>query len=335
MVLPPHCKAFPTCASLEVLRACLYAARSLVWLRTRSWTQQAQSILKFFGPTLQAAIGMGGLRQSQDRLEALNYIYIIDLQKCLIEGFHGNEGFFGLYQSWTDSTRFTGIAQLDRPSFPNQGGLSRRLFEHLFAPSRKMGKSYDADWLGEFILPHPSSLRALELFDIHAQCPRSNGVQKRQLVHTAEKKKLLRHRPPKDKRAKGKEMDACRSSAIIRKYESNFAAARAPKDSPGVLNVDLWAFKFRDAYTVVQQKVHVLTGNVGPLNILETSLRLLFMHGYAIYIAKGKASFSWKQAEKQDPDAVLRCSLLLKNWQTSHETGTARAILDLWFHIVL
>ena len=39
-----------------------------------------------------------------------------------------------------------------------------------------MGKSYDADWLGEFILPHPSSLRALELFDIHAQCPRSNGV---------------------------------------------------------------------------------------------------------------------------------------------------------------
>lgn len=41
--------------------------------------------------------------------------------------------------------------------------------------------------------------------------------------------------------------------------------------------MDLWAFKFRDAYTVLQQKVQVLTGNVGPLNILETGLRLLFM----------------------------------------------------------
>ena len=55
-------------------------------------------------------------------------------------------------------------------------------------------------------------------------------------------------------------------------------------------------------------------------------LRALLM----LYIAKGKASFSWKKAGKQDPDAVLRYSLLLNKLQTSHQRGTAPAILDPW-----
>ena len=334
---PPHYKTFRTCANLEVLLACLFAARSLIWLRTRSWTQHAKSILNFFGPTLQAAIGKGGLKRSQDRLEALNYI--IDLQKFSIEGFHGSGSLFGLYQWWTDSTRYTGIGQLDRPSFPHQGALSRRLFEHLFATFRP--KSQDGKKLRYRLARrvHPSSsfflivaigaesrIRALELFDIHAHCPRSNGVQKRQQVNTAKNRKLQRHRPPKAMRQKRKETDTRRSSAIMRRYESNFEAARAPKQVPNIFNIDFWSYKFRDAYTLAQQRMHVLTGNVGPLNIMEAHLRPLFM----LYIANGKASFSWKQAEKQDPDVVLRCSLLLKKLQTSHQRGTARAVLDPW-----
>ena len=46
-LFPPTYKSFRTCPALESLLGCLFAARSLIWLRTRWWTPQARNMLKF------------------------------------------------------------------------------------------------------------------------------------------------------------------------------------------------------------------------------------------------------------------------------------------------
>jgi len=184
---PPTYKSFRTCPALESLLGCLFAARSLIWLRTRWWTPQARNILRFFAPLLQLAISHG-FQNSPLREEA--FCHLVNMQKLLINGFSAINGGFGLYQWWTDSTRYTGIGQLQRPRFPCQGGLSRRLFEHLFAtirPASQDGRKLRYR-LARRVAPGASfflivaigtepRIRALEKFDIHAHRPKSNGFK--------------------------------------------------------------------------------------------------------------------------------------------------------------
>ena len=330
---PPTYKSFRTCPALESLLGCLFAARSLIWLRTRWWTPQARNILRFFAPLLQLAISHG-FQNSPLREEA--FCHLVNMQKLLINGFSAINGGFGLYQWWTDSTRYTGIGQLQRPRFPCQGGLSRRLFEHLFAtirPASQDGRKLRYR-LARRVAPGASfflivaigtepRIRALEKFDIHAHRPKSNGFKGNSA--TVGRPTSKRSRPPKLQREKGYGFtDKTRTLAILDNYEA--LQYENGTTTCGQLHFNPWDFNFAAAYALTQQRLHGLEGFHGPLNILEPAFRPLFV----LYIARGKSSFQWILADSHDPDAVLHCGLLLSKLRTAHQRTTASKVLDPW-----
>ena len=335
---PPTYKSFRTCPALESLLGCLFAARSLIWLRTRWWTPQARNILRFFAPLLQLAIGHG-FQNSPLREEA--FCHLVNMQKLLINGFSAINGGFGLYQWWTDSTRYTGIGQLQRPRFPCQGGLSRRLFEHLFAtirPASQDGRKLRYR-LARRVAPGASfflivaigtepRIRALEKFDIHAHRPKSNGFKGNSA--TVGRPTSKRSRPPKLQREKGYGFtDKTRTLAILDNYEA--LQYENGTTTCGQLHFNPWDFNFAAAYALTQQRLRGLEGFHGPLNILEPAFRPLFV----LYIARGKSSFQWILADSHDPDAVLHCGLLLSKLRTAHQRTTASKVLDPWLYMAL
>ena len=58
---PSSHKSHRTCAPLEIVLATVVSAKSLIWLRTRHWTVQAQRVLRFLPPLARAALEWGGL----------------------------------------------------------------------------------------------------------------------------------------------------------------------------------------------------------------------------------------------------------------------------------
>ena len=329
---PPTHKSHRTCAPLEVVLATVVSAKSLIWLRTRHWTSQAQRVLRFLPPLARAALEWGGLPHTPPRAEAL--AYVIRMQKNFIDGC---PDLFGLYQWWTENTRYTGIGQLQRPSLANQGGLSKRFMEHLFAtvrPTSSEGSklryrlarkvSPESSFFLIVAVGAESRIRALETFDIRAHGPRSNGRQKKTPASTV--KSQVRKRPPKPLRTSSGQSDPSRTVNIFDRYCRDHAEQISLREGLEQPQFCPWNFNFRDAYRLFQQRLHAESGFRGPLNIFEDRFRPLFL----LFLATSKCTFTWKNAESFDRDAVLRCALCLRKLPKAHQRTAARRLLDIW-----
>ena len=329
---PASYRTHRTCGPLEALLSCLFAARGLIWRRTRHWTKQAQSILRLFAPTLRAVIALGGLQTAPERAAAL--VHVIRLQKNLVSG---SPGLFGLYQWWNEKHRYTGIGQLSRHSCPHQGGLSKRLLEHLYATVRT--KSPEGSkfryrlarlappWSCFFLIVAAgpeAQIRALETFDIRAHRPISNGTQ--QCFSGVPHVKHARHRPQARWRVAQFGSDSARTIACFDKYCQTAKNECEFREGVECLQFDPWDFSFRDAYRLVQLKTLATSGQLGPINIYDTTMRSLFV----LYLASRRPSFTWSGAEAFDKDAALRCALSLKKLKKSHQRRAARRVIDPW-----
>ena len=329
---PSSHKSHRTCAPLEIVLATVVSAKSLIWLRTRHWTVQAQRVLRFLPPLARAALEWGGLPHSPSRAAAL--AYVIRMQKNFIDGC---PDLFGLYQWWTEDTRYTGIGHLQRPSLPSQGGLSKRLMEHLFATVRPTspegGKlryrlarkvSPESSFFMIVAVGAESCIRAMETFDIRAHGPRSNGRQKKTLSPTV--MCYVRKRPPKPLRANLGQSDPSRTVNIFNRYCREHTLQISVREGLEQPHFCPWNFSFKDAYRLFQQRLHAESGFRGPLNIFEDRFRPLFM----LFLATSKCTFAWKEAESFDRDAALRCALCLRKLPKSHQRTAARRVLDPW-----
>ena len=115
-----------TCAHLEVLMAVVFASRSILWLRTHHWTEQAKRVLRVLPPEECTVLKFGIGSNVETNTSCLQRH--VDRQRHLIDG---PPLVFGLYQYWCVSWRYVGIGKHQRKMHPSQGGLSRRFLEHM------------------------------------------------------------------------------------------------------------------------------------------------------------------------------------------------------------
>ena len=200
-LLPASYKSHRSSPCLESCLAVMFAAKSYIWLRTHCWTQQAKRILSLLDPDVRCCLENG------PRHMRAPWKKLADLQASLLKGTSDK---FGVYQWWSSSWRYTGFGQSSRKTLPHQGGLSRRLLEHLYCtlrPSAADGHKlryklarHTQPTAMQFLLVATGSelqMRAKEWLDIRVTCPRSNGCLPRQLKCCESR----RRRPPKDVRA--------------------------------------------------------------------------------------------------------------------------------------
>ena len=164
----------------------------------------------------------------------------------------------------------------------------------------------------------------METFDIRAHGPRSNGRQKKTPASTV--KSQVRKRPPKPLRTSSGQSDPSRTVNIFDRYCRDHAEQISLREGLEQPQFCPWNFNFRDAYRLFQQRLHAESGFRGPLNIFEDRFRPLFL----LFLATSKCTFTWKNAESFDRDAVLRCALCLRKLPKAHQRTAARRLLDIW-----
>ena len=127
---PCHLLGHRVSAPLEFVLSVVFAAKGLIWLRTRNWTEQAKRVCKLL-PQAEADAILFGCGSDPDK--CLHLHSLIERQRLLIEG---PSMLFGLYQWWSECWRYVGIGKLLRKTHPAQGGLSKRFMEHLLGTMR-------------------------------------------------------------------------------------------------------------------------------------------------------------------------------------------------------
>ena len=112
--------------AVEIVLAVVWACKALLWLRTKHHTQQAKKVLHLLPAGKRHALTHGCELQHAWSLPFLESL--VSKQQLLVNNCSAD---FGLYHWFSSSWRYVGIGKLWRPNHDKQGGLTRRLFEHL------------------------------------------------------------------------------------------------------------------------------------------------------------------------------------------------------------
>ena len=238
------------------------------------------------------------------------------------------------------STGDTGFGQSLRKSFSQQGGLSRRLLEHLYCTIKN--PSADGHKLRYRLARHtqPGSMfflivssgpeiqmRAKEWLDIRVSKPRSNGFHPPSLrCHVSN-----RCRPPKEVRKavpSSVPREQCQdlSHCIFRNACRKLSQRILPCRDQLAMLFDGWRQQFDFYYIFLQKKLLVEQHFYGPLWIFDPHLPSLFM----LYLTKKKCSFRWASAEQFDSLAPVRFALMVDRFASPYRRKKARSFLEPW-----
>lgn len=330
-IFPPTYKSYRSCPSIEVCLAALVAARSYIWLRTHCWTAQAKRVLNLFDPDVRCCL------QNGPRQQRAPWSKLFALQALLISG---SSNVSCVYQWWSVNWRYTGFGQSLRKSFSQQGGLSRRLLEHLYCTIKN--PSADGHKLRYRLARHtqPGSMfflivssgpeiqmRAKEWLDIRVSKPRSNGFHPPSLrCHVSN-----RCRPPKEVRKavpSSVPREQCQdlSHRIFRNVCRKLSQRILPCRDQLAMLFDGWRQQFDFYYIFLQKKLLVEQHFYGPLWIFDPHLPSLFM----LYLTKKKCSFRWASAEQFDSLAPVRFALMVDRFASPYRRKKARSFLEPW-----
>jgi hypothetical protein len=238
---------------------------------------------------------------------------------------------FGLYHWFSSSWRYVGIGKLWRPNHDKQGGLTRRLFEHLQGAMRPQYREgyklrYRLSrktplWSSMFLilLTGPEHyIRACEFVEIKLHSPNGNGMP----LSCKRARKKMRNRPPKHMRKSCQAQDLSFRDRLIDQKRERLSQDQLLAPEPVQ---SLWDFPFKTAYCLKQKLVLQKSGVVGPLNIFAPEHRSLFL----LFLASRRCRFSaWSVAEAHDPEAAIKCAL--KKHEKPHQRTAARRHLDPW-----
>lgn len=313
--------------AVEIVLGVIWACKALLWLRTKQYTPQAKKVLNLLPAGERYALTHGCELQHAWSLPFLESL--VNKQRLLVNSFSTD---FGLYQWFSSSWRYVGIGKLQRQSHDRQGGLTRRLFEHLQGAMRpRYREGYKLRyrlsrktplWSSMFLILSTGAehfIRACEFVEIKLHSPNGNGVP----LSCKRAKKKVRRRPPKHVRQSCQVPDFSFRDRLVEQKRKQLSQDQLLVPEPVQ---SLWDFPFKSAYCLQQKLVLQESGVLGPVNIFDPKHRCLFL----LFLSSRKCNFSWRVAEAHDPDAAVKCAKQLRQLKKPHQRTAARRHLDPW-----
>lgn len=178
---PVNGKSRRVCPHIEAMLCLFCISRTILWLFKNASTKRGVEVLRLLKPDFIH------LFHVNSHPPCTNTAHFLSLQRQAI--FPTGSTDFCMYQWFCEHFRYTGIAQIQRPSAPNTAGPAKRLHEHLLLTVRR-NYSESAKLRYRLARRHPLDLccflvtmvnseprvRACEWFDIKTHCPNANGV---------------------------------------------------------------------------------------------------------------------------------------------------------------
>ena len=294
--------------AVEIVLAVVWACKALLWL-PHAASKKSLTLVTCWRKTCRHALTHGC--ELQHAWSLLFLESLVSKQQLLVNNCSAD---FGLYHWFSSSWRYVGIGKLWRPNHDKQGGLTRRLFEHLQGAMRPQYREgyklrYRLSrktplWSSMFLilLTGPEHyIRACEFVEIKLHSPNGNGMP----LSCKRARKKMRNRPPKHMRKSCQAQDLSFRDRLIDQKRERLSQDQLLAPEPVQ---SLWDFPFKTAYCLKQKLVLQKSGVVGPLNIFAPEHRSLFL----LFLASRRCRFSWSVAEAHDPEAAIKCAKQLK-----------------------
>ena len=179
---PVNGKSRRVCPHIEAMLCLFCISRTILWLFKNASTKRGVEVHRLLKPDFIHLFHVSSHPPCTNTAHDF-----LSLQRQAI--FPTGSTDFCMYQWFCEHFRYTGIAQIQRPSAPNTAGPAKRLHEHLLLTVRR-NYSESAKLRYRLARRHPLDLccflvtmvnseprvRACEWFDIKTHCPNANGV---------------------------------------------------------------------------------------------------------------------------------------------------------------